>query len=249
MGAGSGRMVHGPLPLRDALGAPGAYTAADAAREVAAATVDVNATLEEIGRDDEADDAAETTSTGDSTPRTRSHGVESNAEGSPASANPAVVKAVPEHLMDMLDALLVNTDSLEEQITSLSDKLGEQHPSVIKARKQVMLFLKVHAKRKDAEGAWLAYRVLIGHLKTATVKYHRGLKFNKEESAATERARKIREAEGSKYSSSLLSMLQGGTGGGDGGAMDPTDGSALSMLRGNPRPPSKGRDDPDDDED
>ena len=27
---------------------------------------------------------------------------------------------------------------------------------------------------------WLAYRVLIGHLKTAMVKYHRGLKFDEE---------------------------------------------------------------------
>ena len=37
-----------------------------------------------------------------------------------------------------------------------------------------------NGKRKDAEGAWLAYRVLIGHLKTAMVKYHRGLKFDEE---------------------------------------------------------------------
>ena len=46
--------------------------------------------------------------------------------------------------------------------------------------KQYTLFQKVHGKRADAEGAWLAYRVLIGHLKTATVKYHRGLKFDEE---------------------------------------------------------------------
>ena len=148
----------------------------------------------------------------------------------------------------MLDAALADSDPLEEQIAVLSDKLGEQHPSVIKARKQVVLFRKVHAKRKDAEGAWLAYRVLIGHIKTATVKYHRGLKFDEEESAAAERARKLREAEGSKYSSSLLSMLQGGAGG-EGGSSEPAEGSALSMLRGNAGSANKLRADDLDDED
>ena len=70
------------------------------------------------------------------------------------------------------------------------------------------------------------------------------------ESAAAERARKLREAEGSKYSSNLLSMLQGGAAG-DGSSTEPAEGSALSMLRGNAAQSgnNKMRDDIDDDDD
>ena len=245
---------HHPLDVVDAesplniVGAPEARTAADAAREVAAATADVSATFEEIARDEEVDVAvanifAQGLSAEDSAARRE------GASPSPAKPAPPVAKPVPEHLLDMLDAALADVDPLDEQIASLSDKLGEAHPSVVKARKQKVLFDKLLEKRKDAEGAWLAYRVLIGHLKTATVKYHRGLKFDEEENAAAERARKLREAEGTNYSSALLSYLAGGTGGEVGKTTEIAEGSALSMLRGNPGNAGKGRGDDLDEDD
>jgi len=67
------------------------------------------------------------------------------------------------------------------------------------------------------------------------------------------RAQNLREAEGYKYSSNLLSMLQGGVGGGrwrDDGGIPPTAPPCPYSEVTKPRttPPNKGQDDPDDDE-
>ena len=161
------------------VGAPEAVTAADAARKVAEATADVNATFEEIARDDEGDEtaaaarifgnaAADADADADADDDDDDAGGDDDGAGAggrvgaggeillPPTAgsfdtSPVVVKPVPKHLLDMLDEALADADPLEEQISGLSDKLGEQHPSVIKARKQMVLFRKVHGGAVQVE--------------------------------------------------------------------------------------------------
>ncbi|KAK3248245.1 hypothetical protein CYMTET_42280 [Cymbomonas tetramitiformis] len=81
-----------------------------------------------------------------------------------------------ENLFSMLDSALASAESLEDQIQILKSKLGESHETVLCASKQHTFFQMKYKERDDAEGTWLAYRVLIGEVRAAMVRYKGGLK-------------------------------------------------------------------------
>lgn len=89
------------------------------------------------------------------------------------------VQAGPEHdaaLFLLLDGALDASEDLMEQIQSVRDKLGESHPTALHVVRQFELFQRKFEAHDDADGTWLAYRVLTGEIRAAMMRYRGGLR-------------------------------------------------------------------------
>mmetsp|Transcript_27238 Transcript_27238/g.59485 ORF Transcript_27238/g.59485 Transcript_27238/m.59485 type:complete len:1001 (-) Transcript_27238:277-3279(-) len=142
-----------------------------------------------------------------------------------------------ESLYSMLDNVLETTEDLDEQIAALNSKIGEDHELMRKISKQYAYFQQKYRERDDADGTWLAFRMVVGEIRAALVRYRGGMR--KMAGAVKNSLNVVARGEArpnSTYTSPLIAMLQqskdeeGGAGvAGLGGGEEP---SALNMMKG-----------------